>query len=91
MIYVGEFDEYSDEPQKFTHFIIPNIGSQDFKEVYSFSPMSNPNLTQFKKSNGIINKRYSNVERVQNSEIVGILIGTVVCDNHMEIINALKR
>lgn len=39
----------------------------------------------------IIMKRYANLERVQSSEIIGILIGTVVCDNHMQIINLLKR
>ena len=35
--------------------------------------------------------RYHNVEKVKEAEIVGILIGTVVCDNHMSIINYLKR
>lgn len=28
---------------------------------------------------------------MNDSEIIGILIGTVVCDNYMEIINKLKR
>ena len=53
--------------------------------------MNNPSLTYFKKTNSIINKRYANVERIKEAEIVGILIGTVVCDNHMDIINSLKR
>lgn len=35
--------------------------------------------------------RYANVERVKEAQIVGILIGTVVCDNYMQIINRLKR
>lgn len=35
--------------------------------------------------------RYANVEKVQEAEIVGILIGTVVCDNYMKMINYLKR
>lgn len=36
-------------------------------------------------------KRYANVERVKDAEIIGILIGTVVCDNYMNMINFLKR
>ena len=36
-------------------------------------------------------KQYANIQRVQESEIIGILIGTVVCDNHMQIINYLKK
>lgn len=36
-------------------------------------------------------KRYANVERVNESEIVGLLMGTVTCDNHMQILNQLKR
>ena len=36
-------------------------------------------------------KRFANVERVKEAEIIGILIGTVVCDNYMSMINKLKR
>lgn len=36
-------------------------------------------------------KRYANIEKVEEAEIIGILIGTVVCDNYMAIINYLKR
>ena len=35
--------------------------------------------------------RYANIERVREAEIVGILIGTVVVDNHMLAINRLKK
>ena len=35
--------------------------------------------------------RYANIERVREAEIVGILIGTVVVDNHMVAINRLKK
>ena len=35
-------------------------------------------------------QRYALIEKVKEAEIVGILIGTVVVDNHIEIINYLK-
>ena len=35
-------------------------------------------------------QRYALIEKVKEAEIIGILIGTVVVDNHIEIINYLK-
>jgi diphthamide biosynthesis enzyme Dph1/Dph2-like protein len=91
-VYLGEFDEYAaPELQKFCQFIVPNLGSEDFSQVYYFSPMSNPSLNLYKKVAKDIMLRYANVDRIKDAEIIGILIGTVVCDNHMQIINALKR
>ena len=31
--------------------------------------------------------RYSNVDKVTDAQIIGILIGTVACDNYMHVIN----
>ena len=35
--------------------------------------------------------RYSIVEKVKNAEVIGILVGTVVVDNYMEIINFIRH
>ena len=78
---------------KFEKFIVPNFGcgSETWGGLYHCSPILNPSVTEFKKHKKIIMNRYHNIEKVKEAEIVGILIGTVVCDNHMTIINALKR
>lgn len=55
-----------------------------------FNP-NNDSLEDFKGTNKLVTKRYANVQRVEEAEIIGILIGTVVCDNYMSIINQLKR
>lgn len=36
-------------------------------------------------------QRYAIVEKVKEAEVIGILVGTVVVDNYMEIINYLRR
>ena len=53
--------------------------------------MGGDSLSEDRSRAKIINKRYANVERIKEAEIIGILIGTVVCDNHMDIINMLRR
>lgn len=90
MVYLGDYDPYSDEESHFTRFVVPNLGTQLFERVWTFNPQS-LSLDQFKGSNKIIMKRYANIERVKEAEIIGILIGTVVCDNYMAIINQIKR
>ena len=55
---------------------------------YSPSTMT---MNEFKGSKKLLMKRYANVERVNESEIIGLLMGTVTCDNHMQILNQLKR
>jgi diphthamide biosynthesis enzyme Dph1/Dph2-like protein len=52
---------------------------------------STKTIQEFKGCKKQVMKRYANVERINEAEIVGLLIGTVVCDNHMEILNLLKR
>ena len=98
-MYIGEYDEYgtedgsSDSPSqsRLEKFISANLGVGEFEKIMYYSPISNPSLTEFKKTQKILMKRYANVERVKDAEIIGILIGTVVCDNYMNIINLLKR
>ena len=98
-MYIGEYDEYATEDgscnapseSTFEKFIVPNLGVGEFDKIMYYSPVTNPCLTEFKKTQKILMKRYSNVERVKDAEIIGILIGTVVCDNYMNIINFLKR
>lgn len=48
-------------------------------------------IEKYKNHPKIITCRYANVEKVQEAEIIGILIGTVVCDDYMKMINYLKR
>ena len=97
-VYIGEYDEYAPNENgsgpaesKLEKFISPNLGCDSWSKVYYFSPRLNPCLTEFKKHKKIIMSHYHNIEKVKDAEIVGILIGTVVCDNHMAIINYLKR
>ena len=40
-------------------------------------------LNEFKGGKKLLMKRYANIERVNESEIIGLLMGTVTCDNHM--------
>lgn len=68
--------------------MIPNV-SAHFKSISYVSPFGS--IEKYKNHPKIIMNRYANVEKVQEAEIVGILIGTVVCDNYMKMINYLKR
>mmetsp|Transcript_42095 Transcript_42095/g.64544 ORF Transcript_42095/g.64544 Transcript_42095/m.64544 type:complete len:160 (+) Transcript_42095:394-873(+) len=97
LLFVGDYDPYGDEDNmatapsqsKLEKFIVPN-SSASFKQIFYFSPAIGA-VTEFKQSAKIVSKRYSSLERVEEAGIIGILIGTVVCDRYMEVINALKR
>ena len=70
---------------------MPNVGVDGmFQKIMYYSP-STMTLSEFKGGKKLLMKRYANVERVNESEIVGLLMGTVTCDNHMQILNQLKR
>ena len=47
-------------------------------------------MTTKAQVNRLLMQRYANIERVREASIIGILIGTVVVDNYMELINTLK-
>lgn len=60
-----------------------------FSKINFVSPFNQ--IEEYKKHSKLVMNRYANVQKIEEAEIVGILIGTVVCDNHMQIINQLKR
>jgi diphthamide biosynthesis protein 2 len=90
-VYVGDFDPYGEETQLLQSYVVPNLGVSQCSEISFFSPLAGSQITPFKKANSLITKRYANVEKVKEAQIIGILIGTVVCDDYMLIINWLKR
>lgn len=90
-VYVGDFDPYGDDTQLLQSYVVPNLGVGQCSEISYFSPLADSQITAFKKGTALITKRYANVEKVKEAQIIGILIGTVVCDDYMHIINWLKR
>lgn len=75
---------------------MPLVGSDvdntpNFDSVSYLDPTEGTVTNCAKLHSKLIMGRYANLERIKEAEIVGILIGTVVCDNHMDIIRELKR
>ena len=97
-LYIGSHDEDA-EFSKLTSYILPNVplvgsdvpGTPSFASVSYLDPAEGTVTNCKKMHSKLVMGRYANLERVKDAEIVGILIGTVVCDNHMVIIRELKR
>lgn len=66
---------------------MPNVGVDGMFEKIMYYCPSTLTLNEYKGSKKLLMKRYANVERVNESEIIGLLMGTVTCDNHMQILN----
>lgn len=84
MVYIGS-------SERFTHNLTLNVGTSH--PIFTFDPVA----STFEEVSGTIVKRkvmqrYTNVEKVRSEEtqVIGILIGSVVVDNYMPLINNIK-
>ena len=84
MIYVGSSDKY-------LNIVSLNLGAE-FK-LFNFDPKKE---SLHENSTALINRalmqRYAMIEKVKNEEskVIGILVGSVVADQYMTLINQLK-
>lgn len=86
-MFIGDCSEDS----KLQNYVLPNLQAGQFETIYALDPKENTIDQVNKRHMKLIMSRYPNIDRVRDAEIVGILIGTVVVDNHMLIINRLKK
>ena len=86
-VYVGDVTCTDESPSIFHKYIVPNLA--DWKNIYHFDPNTGV-LEEYVQAKKSVMLRYSNIEKVQEAQIIGILIGTVACDNYMDVINQLK-
>ena len=57
-MYIGDYDEYATDDDSanapsqsnFEKFIVPNLGVGEFEKILHYSPISNPCLTEYKKT-----------------------------------------
>ena len=70
LIFIGDFDYNSylngEEEQKFTNYIVPNLSTQEFSQLFYISPLEE-DIQEFKEFKKWIQKRYANIERVNES------------------------
>ena len=62
------------------NLIVPNIGQSNFKTIQTLSPEGT--LENFTQTAKILSKRYANISKVEEAQIVGILVGTVVSEGY---------
>ena len=71
--------------------MLPNVPIGKFDRIVALDPATETEMDVTREHKSLVMKRYANVERIQEAEVIGILIGTVVVDNHNKIIELLKR
>ena len=72
-------------------FLSHVILSNSSRKVVSYNPLTKELRTESKFVNKMLIKRYNNVEKVKQADIIGILVGTLGIKNFTGIINRLKQ
>ena len=80
---------YVGKDEKDFNILALNIGTS--AKLYLLDP-EEQSLNEMKSNflNKTLMQRYSLIEKVKEAEVIGILVGSVVVDNYIEIINNLK-
>ncbi|CDW79232.1 diphthamide biosynthesis protein 2-like [Stylonychia lemnae] len=90
-VYISYHDIYSMEQDDTSLFstLMMNVGSSH--QIYNYNILSKT-LDQVQKGqvNKALMQRYNNIDKINESQVLGILIGTVAVDNYMDIINSVK-
>ena len=86
LLYIGG----SEDP--LLHTLIANIGVSMPIEVATWTGSEYEKTAVTKREiNKVLMKRYALIEKIKSSEVIGILVGTVVVDGYLEVINKLKE
>ena len=61
------------------------------RKVHSYNPVLKECRLESRNVNKMLIKRFSNIEKVRESKIIGILVGTLGIKNFREVINRMKK
>ena len=67
------------------------ILSNGSRKVHSYSPVSKECRLESRNVNKMLIKRFSNIEKIKESKIIGILVGTLGIKNFREVIDRMKK
>ncbi|KAJ3106627.1 Diphthamide biosynthesis protein 2 [Phlyctochytrium planicorne] len=81
MVYIGE------ESLALTNFILSNTG----KSTFSYIPSLNTVRAETPAVNKLLAKRFALMQKAQDAEVVGIVVGTLGVASYLPVINSLKR
>ena len=90
LVYLTEKESVDDDPL-IEKFIVPNLGL-DLPIYVCSGPSASVEQIEKRRINKILNARYNLVSQVQSEEtqVIGIVVGTVVVNDYLELINRLK-